>query len=151
MKLIQRIEEDLKSAMKAHQVQTVSTLRMLQSAIKNAVIAARTTAKQELDDADIEQVVKSEVKKLKDALEDFRTAARQDLIDKTNEELEVLAGYLPKQLDSEVLEKIVADTIAELKTAGEIDFGKAMKAITAKVKGAADGKQISELVKKALS
>lgn len=151
MSLIKKIEDDLKSAMKAHEVQTVSTLRMLQSAIKNATIAARTSAQQELNEADIEKVVKSEVKKLKDALVDFEKAARQDLIDKTNEELSILSAYLPKQLSREQLEKIVDDTIAEIKAVGEIDFGKAMKEITAKVKGAADGKEISELVKKSLS
>lgn len=151
MSLIALIEEDLKGAMKAHNVQTVSTLRMLQSAVKNAAIAARTSAKQELDDVEIEKVVKSEVKKLKDALEDFTKAARQDLVDKTNEELEVLAKYLPEQLDPAALEKIVTETLDEVKAQGEVDFGKAMKAITAKVKGAADGKQISELVKKALN
>lgn len=151
MSLIKKIEEDLKSAMKAHEVQTVSTLRMLQSSVKNAAIAARTSAQQELNEADIEKVVKGEVKKLKDALVDFEKAARQDLIDKTNEELKILSAYLPEQLSGAELQKIVDDTIAEIKAAGEIDFGKAMKEITAKVKGAADGKEISELVKKSLS
>lgn len=150
MTLRERIEADLTSAMKAHQVNTVSTLRMLQSAIKNAVIAARTSAKQELDDADVEQVIRSEAKKLRDALEDFSKAARQDLIDRANEELTVLQGYLPKQLDAETLEAKVREIVAELREQGEVEFGKAMKAVNDKIKGLADGKAISEAVKRAL-
>lgn len=151
MSLLKRIEQDLVHSMKAHDVQTVSTLRMLQASVKNAMIAARTSAKQELDDADIEQVVKSEVKKLKDSLVDFTKASRQDLIDKANQEVEVLQRYLPEQLSIEVVQQIASETIEELKEAGDVDFGKAMKGITAKLKGAADGKVVADIVKKLLN
>lgn len=151
MSLLKRIEQDLVHSMKAHDVQTVSTLRMLQASVKNAMIAARTSAKQELDDADIEQVVKSEVKKLKDSLVDFTKASRQDLIDKANQEVEVLQRYLPEQLNIEAVQQIASETIEELKEAGDVNFGKAMKSITAKLKGAADGKVVADIVKKLLN
>lgn len=150
MTLRERIEADLTTAMKAHDVNTVSTLRMLQSAVKNAVIAARTSAKQDLDDADIQQVVRSEAKKLRDALEDFSKAARQDLVDRANEELTVLQSYLPTQLDMAELEAKVSETIAELRTEGSVEFGKAMKVVSERLKGLADGKVIADAVKRAL-
>ena len=150
MTLKERIESDLTTAMKAHEVNTVSTLRMLQSAVKNAVIAARTSAKQELDDADIQQVVRSEAKKLRDALEDFSKAARQDLVDRANEELKVLQSYLPTQLDATALEAKVSETISELRAEGSVEFGKAMKAVSERLKGLADGKAVADAVKRAL-
>ena len=150
MTLRERIEADLTTAMKAHEVNTVSTLRMLQSAVKNAVIAARTSAKQELDDADIQQVVRSEAKKLRDALEDFSKAARQDLVDRANEELKVLQSYLPTQLDAAALEAKVTETIAELRAEGSVEFGKAMKVASERLKGLADGKAVADAVKRAL-
>ena len=150
MTLKERIESDLTTAMKAHEVNTVSTLRMLQSAVKNAVIAARTSAKQELDDADIQQVVRSEAKKLRDALEDFSKAARQDLVDRANEELKVLQSYLPTQLDAAALEAKVTETIAELRAEGSVEFGKAMKVVSERLKGLADGKAVADAVKRAL-
>lgn len=151
MNLLEKIEADLTTAMKARNEQTVSTLRMLRSSIKNAVIAARTTAKTELDDLDIQKVVKAEVKKLRDALIDFTAAARQDLIDKTNAELEILKNYMPAELSMEELEEKVSSWIKELKEAGEVEFGQAMKYVNERLKGAADGKAISEAVKKYLT
>lgn len=148
--LVDQIEQDLISAMKAHEATRVSILRTLRAAIKNAAIAARTSAKAELDDADVEGVIRGEVKRLRDSLTDFVKAARQDLIDAANNELRVLQEYLPQELSPEEVTKIIKSTMADLKSQGVVEFGKIMGAVVKAIGGRADGKVVAEAVKKEL-
>lgn len=148
--LLEKIENDFRQAMKAHDPAKVSTLRMLMSAVKNAAIAARTSAKQSLDDNDVENVIRQEVKKIKDALLDFSKAARTDLADAAHAEIKVLSTYLPAPMSAEELADNVGATVERLYKEGVKDFGKVMGAAMKEIKGRADGNAVTEAVKKAL-
>ena len=149
--LRERIEEDFRQAMKAHDAGRVSVLRLLRSAIVNAVIAARTSVKQSLDDADVENVIRQEAKKLKDALQDFTKAARHDLVVATQDELAVLQSYLPSELGAAELEVMVSNVAEQVKKSGVADFGRIMGAVMREVKGRADGETVAEAVRRALA
>lgn len=148
--LLDRIEKDFVEAMKAHDAGRVSVLRLLRAAIKNAAIAARTSAKESLDDAAVETVVRQEVKKIKDALVDFEKAARRDLSESAKNEIDVLKSYLPKEIDLKTINEIIDATIERLKQEGVSDFGKVMGAVMREVKGRADGETVTQAVRKAL-
>lgn len=92
-----------------------------------------------------------EYKQRKESLAEFEKAGRQDLVDKTNAELKIVAKYMPKQLSEDDVLKIVNDTIAQVGATSMKDFGKVMGAVMPKVKGQADGKVVNQAVKKALS
>ena len=100
MQLYQQIKDDLKTAMKGKDMRTLDVLRLLSSSIQKKAIEA----KEDLDDAQVMAVIKSDVKKLQDALKDFTTAAREDLVETTKEEIEVLKKYLPAEMSDEDLE-----------------------------------------------
>lgn len=151
MGLLERIEEDYRRAFKAHQADEVAVLRLLLSATKNAAIAARTSVVKTLDDSGVEQVIRQEVKKLKDALVDFSKAAREDLVAATQAELSTLAKYLPQAMSAEELQTIVTAVVERLRTEGVTDFGKVMGSVMREVKGRADGDSVAEAVKKALA
>lgn len=147
--LLDKIEDDLRSALKAHAAARVSTLRMLMASVKNAAIAARTSAKKVLDDDDVQNVVRQETKKIKDAMVDFSAAARADLMQSAEAELKVLASYLPEALSPADLQRIV-DAVVEAAAAGQ-QFGEVMKAVMKEVKGRADGQTVAAAVKEALA
>jgi hypothetical protein len=141
----ERIEADYIREFKARNTAAIDALRMLRAAIKSVEIDTRTT----LDEAGIVDVVGKEMKKLKDALEQF--ASRADLADKTKAEMELLQVYLPAQLSDEDLRAVVAKVVA---AAGEVsakDFGKVMAEVMKEAKGKADGGKVSSAVKDALS
>lgn len=140
--LKEKLSQDLKDAMKAHEAQRRDVLRMLTSAVKNKEIEKRV----ELTDEQVLEVIASEVKKRKDSVTQFIAGNRKDLAEKEEAEIAVLAGYLPAQMDEDELKKIVTETVSGMKNVGE-----AMKAVMAKVKGKADGALVSKLVKDALS
>ena len=92
-----------------------------------------------------------EYKQRKESLEEFQKAGRQDLIDKTNNELKVVEKYMPKQLSADDVKKIVKETVQQVGAASMKDFGKVMGAVMPKVKGQADGKLVNQTVKETLS
>lgn len=143
----ERIEQDLVRETKARNAFAVSVLRMLRAALKNAEIHKRGP----LSDEDVVSVIGSEAKKLRDALESFKAGARQDLVDKTERELEVLGSYLPAQLTDDEVRGIVAAQKAALGITSPSDFGRLMGAVAKETKGRADGARVSALVKEALS
>ncbi len=148
--LLEKIEHDFKDAMKAHDAAKVSTLRMLMSSVKNAAIAARTSAKQSLDDDDVQNVVRQEVKKIKDSLVDFTKAARTDLVESAEAELKILASYVPPMMSTEELANTVEAEVERLYKEGTKEFGKVMGAVMKNIKGRAEGNAVTEAVKKAL-
>ena len=148
--LLEKIENDFREAMKAHDAVRVSALRMLMSQVKNAAIAARTSAKKSLDDADVEGVIRQEVKKIKDALLDFTKAARTDLADAANAEIKLLSTYLPTPMSVEEVADKVEAAVERLHREGVKEFGKVMGVIMKEIKGRADGHAVTEAVKKAL-
>lgn len=149
MTLAKKIEEELKIAMKAGEALKVSTLRMVQSAIKNKEIQL---LKKEtgLSDAEIEEVIKSEVKKRRDAADEFAKGGRTELAQKEKTEMEMLKKYLPAEISDEDLERILKEGIREVAAVSEKDFPKVMKVSMPILKGKATGDRISAVLKKLL-
>ena len=145
--LKEKLMEDLKSAMKEKNEIKKNTVTM----IKAAVLQVEKDKQIQLDDAQIVDIISKEAKKRKDALVEFEKSGRQDLVDQTNKELEVIKEYLPEELSVEELEKIIEETITEVGAVDMKDMGKVMQAVKSKTTGRADGKTINEIVKKKLS
>src|SRR3989344_8626249 len=112
MSLLKQIAEDLIKAQKLKDELVVSVLRMLNAAIKNAEISLRPKP---LEEADMISVISKEMKKLRDSLEDFKKAARQDLADKVEQEIKIIEKYLPKMMSEAEIRKVISKTITELK------------------------------------
>lgn len=147
MNLKEQIIEDLKTAMKEKNQEALSTLRMLQSAIKNEEI----DTKKDLDDSEIGKIVKKETKKRKDAIEQYEKGGRQELADKEKSEIEILKKYMPEELSEESIKKIVEETILSMKAEGPQDMGKVMGVVMPKLDGKADGQIVSKIVKESLN
>ncbi len=146
--LVEKIQDDLKLAMKSKNSFDLSVLRMLITALKNKKI--ELVAKDGLDDGQAVAVVKSEVKKRQDAAALYDQGGRAELAEKERAEIEVLKRYLPEQMDEQTIEKIVKEVVAGFGEAGPGDFGKVMGSAMAKLKGRADGKTVQDIVKRVL-
>ena len=146
--LLERIESDLKSAMKEKNEIKVSAIRMLKAAIKNKEIEKRVKA---LTDDEIIDVVAKQVKQRRDSISEFEKGKRQDLVDKETKEISVLEYYLPARLSKEELTGIVQKIIQSSGAKTKADMGKVMKEVMAETKGKADGSEVSRLVSSLLS
>ena len=146
MSLKETLADDLKAAMKEKDKIRKDAVQM----VRAAILQVEKDQKIALDDAGVIEVVARELKKRKDSLSDFEKGGRQDLIDSTTREIEVLSKYLPEQLSDEALEQIVRESIAEAGAQTIKDMGKVMKIILPKVKGKAEGSKVNALVKKIL-
>ena len=134
--------------MRQHDPVRLTSLRMLKAALMNREVERGRG----LDDAESQQVVTALVKQRKDSIDQFTKGGRQDLVDKEAAELRVLEAYLPAAADPAVVERAVADAIAETQAASPKDMGRVMKAAMAKLAGlSVDGKMVSDLVKSRLS
>ena len=147
MALKDRIDADLKSAMREKDAARLSVVRMLKSAIKYREIEVMKP----LDDAGIEAVVATEIKRRRDSVEQYRAGKREDLASKEEAEIAVLQGYLPQQLSAEEVAAKVDAAIAQSGAKGPKDMGALMKLLMPEVQGRADGKVVSELVKQKLA
>src|SRR6266702_7376774 len=145
MTLQERVDSDLKEAMRAKDTRKLGVLRMLKSALKYAVIA-KSGAEAELSDAEAAQVVRRQVKQRQDSIESFEKGGRAELAAKEKEELLILDAYLPQAMSSDELAKVVRETIAETGATSKAQMGGVMKALQAKVAGRADGKTLSQEV-----
>ena len=150
MTLQERVDSDLKEAMRAKDATKLGVLRMLKSALKYAAIA-KSDAEAELSDAEAVQVIRKQAKQRQDSLESFEKGGRAELADKEKEELAILNTYLPQGMSPDELAKVVRETIAELGATSKAQMGAVMKALQAKVGGRADGKTLSSEVQKQLS
>jgi uncharacterized protein YqeY len=150
MTLQQRVDSDLKEAMRAKDATKLGVLRMLKSALKYAAIA-KSGAESELSDAEAIQVIRKQAKQRQDSIEGFEKGGRTELADKEKEELALLNTYLPQAMSSEELEKVVRETIAELGATSKAQMGAVMKALQAKARGRADGKTLSAEVTRQLN
>lgn len=143
MTLKERLMNDFKEAMKAHDEVAKNTISFARAAIKQYEVDHR----EELDEAGILSILSKQVKMRKDALADFEKAGRTDLADSYNAEIAILQKYLPEQLSLEELSKLVAEAAAELGIeGGRQNMGKLMGAMMPKVKGKADGNLVKEAV-----
>jgi uncharacterized protein YqeY len=150
MTLTQRIDADLKDAMRARDQVKLGVLRMLKSALKYAAIEKSGT-EGELDDAEATQVIRKQVKQRQDSIESFEKGGRAELAEKEKRELAVLNQYLPAALSGEELSRLVRETIAELGATSKAQMGAVMKALTPKVAGRADGRTVSQEVQRQLA
>jgi uncharacterized protein YqeY len=150
MTLQQRVDSDLKEAMRAKDATKLGVLRMLKSALKYAAIA-KSGAEAELSDAEAVQVIRKQAKQRQDSIESFEKGGRAELAEKEKEELAILNTYLPQAMSPEQLAKVVRETIAELGATSKAQMGAVMKALQAKVGGRVDGKTLSTEVQKQLS
>ena len=140
--LTEKIRADLTAAMKAQEKERLSTLRMLQSAIKNEQI----NAGHELSDEEAMTVIRKAVKQRQDSIEQYTNAGRTELADKEKSEMELLKTYLPAEMSEDELESGLREIIASTGAQSKKDLGKVMKEATARFKGRADGKKIQEMV-----
>jgi uncharacterized protein YqeY len=148
MKLAERVNADISTAMKAKDQTRLSALRMLKAAIMNKGIEKG----HDLDDAEVLQVVASLVKQRRDSIEQFTKAGRTDLVEKETGEIKVLEQYQPPAASAEEIDAAVAAAIAETGATTQKDMGKVMKAVMPKLAGkTADGRAVNEAVRKRLT
>lgn len=144
--LTEKIRADLTAAMKAQEKERLSTIRMLQSALKNEQI----NSGHELSDEEAMSVIRKAVKQRLDSIEQYTNAGRTELADKERSEMELLKTYLPPELSEEELESGVREIIASTGAQSKKDMGKVMKEATARYRGRADGKKVQEIVQRLL-
>lgn len=147
--LTARVAEDIKTAMKAKDTVALNVVRSLKSAMKYAAIE-KLGAEGELEDADAIVVVRREIKKRQDSVEQYEKGGRADLAATEKAEIEVLEKYLPASMSGDELSKLVEGAIAETGATTKKDMGKVMKLVTERAAGRADGKTISSEVGKRL-
>ncbi len=138
-----KLLEDMKDAMKEKNEVKKNTIQM----VRAAILQVEKDKGIEMDDNQIIEVISKEVKKRKDAINDFEKGGREDLVNQTKEEISYLEGYLPAQLSREEVEKIVKSIIAETGASTMKDMGMVMKAAKEKIGASSDGKTINEIVK----
>jgi uncharacterized protein YqeY len=144
--LTERIRTDLTNAMKAQEKERLSTIRMLQSAIKNEQI----NIGHELSDEEAMSVIRKAVKQRQDSVEQYTNGNRPELAAKEQSEIDTLKAYLPPELSDEELESGLREIVASTGAQSKKDMGKVMKEATTRFKGRADGKKIQELVSRLL-
>lgn len=146
--LAQKIDEDLKTALKAKDQIKVETIRMLKAAIKNYLIEKR---KEQIEDNELIGLIQKQVKLREDSIESFKKGGREDLVQKETNEKTILESYLPKQLSDSELEAIVKKAISQTGSKAKTDMGKVMKEAMALAEGRADGKRINQSVARLLA
>ncbi|MGI9534981.1 MAG: GatB/YqeY domain-containing protein [Thermodesulfobacteriota bacterium] len=146
MGLRDQIPGDLKNALRAKKSLELNVLRMLQASIKNKEI----DNKSELNDGQVVEVVSSEIKKRRDAVEEFIRVNREDAAELEKQEIEILMKYMPEQLSEEEITGKVREIIDNSEAGGMKDLGMVMKPVMTELKGKADGKLINQIVRKEL-
>jgi uncharacterized protein YqeY len=147
MTLQQRIESAMRDAMRAHDQRRTLTLRMAMAAIQNRRIELR----RDLSDEDVAEVLTKQAKQRRESLEIFRDAGRESMAQNEEAELAVIEEFLPEQLPADELERIVRDAIAETGASSPADMGRVMGRVAPATKGRADGRAVSELVRRLLA
>ena len=147
MSILEKINQEIKEAMKSHDELIKTTLRGALAAIKQVEIDQQI----EVEEPEIIAILQKEVKSRKELIADAEKAERPDLIKTAEAEIKILSTYLPEVMSEEELTSIIKEVIAEVDASSMADMGKVMGATMPKVKGRADGGQISQLVKQLLS
>jgi uncharacterized protein YqeY len=150
MTLQEKIDSDLKEAMRAKEAERLSVLRMVKSAMMNAVIE-KQGAGGKLTDSDAIVVLRKQVKQRHDSVAGFEKGGRPELAEKERREIGILSSYLPQPLTAEEVASIVQAAIAETGASSKAQMGKVMKLVNEKTAGRVDGRTLSEAVQKALS
>ena len=143
MALKEQLAQDLKSSMKNKETIRKNTVQM----IRTAILQIEKDKKVTLEDEDILDVIAKQLKQRKDVLPEYEKSGREDLISQLKEEMDVLMGYLPKQLTDEELRPIVEAAVKETGASSMRDMGKVMAAVMPQIKGRADGKAVNAIVR----
>ncbi|WP_168119304.1 GatB/YqeY domain-containing protein [Paenibacillus sp. HB172176] len=146
MNLSERLNDDMKHAMRSKEKFKLTTIRMIRASVKNLEI----DLKRPLEDSEVLDILSREIKQRKDSLQEFKKAGRDDLVSDLAAEIEIISGYLPEQLTEEEIQEIVRQTIQELGASSKADMGKVMSALMPKTKGRADGKLVNQVVQQFL-
>lgn len=146
MSLLSRLNDDMKTAMKAKDKESLQVIRMIKSSIQNEQIKEGhdLTEEEELT------VLSREMKQRRDSLHEFEEAGRDDLAEKVKSEIVIVEKYMPEQLSDEEIRQLVQEAITQTGASSMKEFGKVMGAIMPKVKGKADGNQVNAIVKELL-
>ena len=147
MTLKERINEDMKAAMRAREAARLSAIRLLLAGIKQREVDERI----QLDDAAVVSVVEKMLKQRRDSIAQYEVAGRQDLVDAERFEVDVLQAYMPAALSVEEIETVVAAAVAETGAVGPSGMGKVMGVLKSRLAGRADMTEVSKLVKAALA
>jgi len=145
--LKEKLNEDLKQAMRDKEVVKRDSIRAINTMIKQIEVDERRV----LDDAEVIKLIQRGIKQREEAISQYRAASRDDLVQKEQEQVDVFMLYLPKQLSNEELENGMKEIISEVGATSLKDMGKVMGVASKKFAGVADGKRINEMVKKLLS
>lgn len=147
MALKEQLTADMKTAMKEHDKNRLAVIRMVRGAVRQAEIDG---GHKELGDEEVISVISKEVKMRRDSIEEFKKGGRTDLVEGTQAEIDILMAYLPKQLTEDEVRALVAEAVEATGAKTPKDMGKVMGQLMPKVKGRADGKRVSTLVKSML-
>lgn len=144
--MVEQLEKDMIEAMKAKDMFRLTVIRMVKGALKQEQI----DHKKEINDELLIDVVNKQIKMRKDSITEFEKGNRTDLVEKTQKEIDILLKYLPEQLSQEEVEKIINEIFEEVKPEGMKDMGKVMGLAQGKLKGKADMKEVSTLIRNKL-
>ncbi len=144
--MVEKLEKDMIESMKSGAKDRLTVIRMVKAALKQEQI----DHKKEINDELLIDVVNKQIKMRKDSITEFEKGNRTDLVEKTQAEIDVLMEYLPEQLSHEEVVKIIEEIFAEVKPEGPKDMGKVMGPAQAKLKGKADMKEVSTLIREKL-
>ena len=144
--MVEKLKADMIEAMKNKDKERLTVIRMVKAAMDQEHI----DRKREINDELLIDVVNKQIKMRKDSIAEFEKAGRNDLMEKTQSEVDILMTYLPEQLSNEEVVRIIDEIFDEVKPVGQKDMGKVMKEATAKLKGNADMKEVSNIIKEKL-
>ncbi|MDD6402572.1 MAG: GatB/YqeY domain-containing protein [Mollicutes bacterium] len=144
--MVEKLDKDMIEAMKSKDKDRLVVIRMVKAALKQEQI----DHKKEINDDLLIDVINKQIKMRKDSIIEFEKGNRTDLVEKTQKEINVLMAYLPEQLSTEEVEKIINEIFEEVKPESQKDMGKVMKEAQAKLKGKADMKEVSTIIREKL-
>jgi hypothetical protein len=147
MGLLETIDGQMRDAARAKDKPRLSTIRMIKAAIQNREIEKG----EKLVEEEIIQTISSLIKRAGESIEQFQKGQRADLVEKEESELKILLSFMPPQMGREEIEEAVDQTVHELKAKDMKDFGSVMKALMARLRGKAEGRQVNEILKERLS
>lgn len=143
MTLEEKIDQDIKDAMRSKDAMRLSVLRLIKTAVTNAKIQKK---REVLEESEIVEVIQKQAKQRKESAESFTNAGRSDLADKEKQELAIIEAYLPKQLNDDEIRTLAEKAIAASGASSKGDVGRVMKELMPLVKGKADGKRVSSIL-----
>ena len=144
--MVEKLDKDMIEAMKAKDKEKLTVIRMVKASLKQEQI----DHKKEINDDLLIDIVNKQIKMRKDSITEFEKGNRSDLVEKTQNEIDILMAYLPEQLSSEEVIKVIDEIFEDIKPESQKDMGKVMKEAQAKLKGKADMKEVSTIIRERL-